>query len=114
MGTIHANNSHDAVKRLTSPPMDVPPSMLEALDIIITLGRVGGDRKVLEVAEVESAEQRGVRLNVLYRYDQTAGLAVKTGVPSAFISELLVATGMNMEKFLGLIHQRVNEIPRPR
>jgi flagellar protein FlaI len=112
MGTIHANNSHDAVKRLTSPPMDVPPSMLEALDIIITLGRVGGDRKVLEVAEVESAEQRGVRLNVLYRYDQTAGLAVKTGVPSAFISELLTATGMNMEKFLGLIHQRVNEIPR--
>jgi hypothetical protein len=49
---------------------------------------------------------------VLYRYDQTAGLAVKTGVPSAFISELLTATGMNMEKFLGLIHQRVNEIPR--
>ncbi len=47
MSTIHAENFPKLVDRLTSPPIELPPNLLENLDIIIFLKRIKRGRRYL-------------------------------------------------------------------
>lgn len=55
-GTLHADNSEDAVVRMTNPPIDIPKIMLNALGGIVALFRHRrlGIRRVLEFGEILS------------------------------------------------------------
>lgn len=102
MGTIHANTTMEAVKRLTTPPMSAPPQMLDALDLIITtamLRRDGNRRVVHEVAEVSGSDQHGPRLNVIYRFSPERMGAAPTGVPSVFRERFVAETGLTREEY---------------
>ena len=63
MGTIHASSPNDVVKRLTTPPINLSPSLVETLDIvvIITRARQYGEsaRRVKGVYEIEAITPDG-------------------------------------------------------
>jgi len=63
MGTIHASSPGDVVKRLTTPPINLSPALVETLDLIVimTRARQYGEnaRRVKGVYEVETITPEG-------------------------------------------------------
>lgn len=110
MGTIHANTTIYAIKRLTSPPMSVPVQMLEALDVIISMARVKERRVVTEFSEVEGVDVRGPRLNVLYRYHHESGVMGPTGTPSVFLERFSSETGLSVREVEQIVRERERTI----
>ncbi len=60
IGTIHAGSIDDVIKRLETPPIELSPSLIESLDLIIIMVNArerGKDaRRVKEVAEIQSVD----------------------------------------------------------
>lgn len=73
--TIHAESIEKVIDRLTSPPMNIPKSMVELLDVILIQGRVRiGDRparRTLYLAEIKGYDRdRGeITFNYFARWD---------------------------------------------
>jgi pilus assembly protein CpaF len=93
LSTGHANSSRDMMKRLTTMVLqgsELPLSAIEsmiasAIEIVVHLGRPRDHkRRGLEISEVIGIEQNdtttaaGIRLETLFRYDDTRGTLVKT------------------------------------
>jgi len=82
--TVHANTAKEAVTRLTSPPINIPKSMLPAISVILVQyrNRRTGIRKTFELAEVtEKGEAQ-----VLMRFNQSTGKFEETDVLKEAIS----------------------------
>ncbi len=64
--TLHADNSEQTISRLTNPPINIPPAMLDALaGIVVTFRhRRFNIRRVLEFSEIAKE-----KANVLYKWD---------------------------------------------
>ncbi|MBM3303610.1 MAG: type II/IV secretion system ATPase subunit [Candidatus Aenigmarchaeota archaeon] len=62
LGTMHAGSVDDVVKRLETPPIELSPSLLEALDIIIVMVNAQekgkSARRVKEIDEIQSVDLR--------------------------------------------------------
>ncbi|RLJ10324.1 MAG: secretion system protein E [Candidatus Aenigmatarchaeota archaeon] len=62
MGTIHAGSVEDVIKRLETPPIELSPSLIESLDIIIVMVNAKekgkSARRVKEVVEIQSADPK--------------------------------------------------------
>lgn len=80
MSTGHANSAQDMLSRLENMilmGMDIPlaaikKQIVSGIDIIVHLGRLRDrSRKVLEVSEVLDCEEECIRLNPLYRFEET-------------------------------------------
>ncbi|HJW97343.1 MAG TPA: ATPase, T2SS/T4P/T4SS family [archaeon] len=60
IGTIHAGSIEDVMKRLETPPIELSPSLIESLDVVIVMtnAREKGKsaRRVKEIAEVQSVD----------------------------------------------------------
>jgi flagellar protein FlaI len=74
LSTLHAGSASDVVKRLISPPIELPPVLLEGLDAIIVMTfakeKGGAARRVKEIEEVVSVDEKGnVKTNLVYRWD---------------------------------------------
>lgn len=69
LSTIHADNIPAVIDRLTTPPIELPLSVLQNLDIIIFLEKIKREgrffRKLAKVVEVESfdAKEKDLRVN---------------------------------------------------
>ncbi len=80
MSTGHANSARDMLSRLENMilmGMDVPlaaikKQIVSGIDVMVHLGRLRDrSRKVLEIAEVVDCEDTAIRLNALYRFEET-------------------------------------------
>ena len=74
LSTLHAGSASDVVKRLISPPIELPPVLLEGLDAIIVMTfakeKGGAARRVKEIEEVVSVDEKGnVKTNLVYRWN---------------------------------------------
>jgi flagellar protein FlaI len=92
MGTIHANDSREAIIRLQEPPMSVPQALLPLIDLIVVLGRHhsadgGMQRNVLEVAEVSRMESKVLLANI-FEFDRSSGVVKKMDLPSGIIEKM--------------------------
>lgn len=62
MGTIHAGSIEDVIKRLETPPIELSPSLIETLDIVVVMVHAKekgkSSRRVKEVAEIESIDPK--------------------------------------------------------
>ncbi len=71
--TLHADTADQVVRRMTNPPINVPPVMLESLDLIVVQyrDRRRGIRRTYQLAELvptgESGDSVSLKPNVLYR-----------------------------------------------
>ena len=110
MGTLHANTAKETATRLMSPPMNVSPIMLTALDLLIvmerkTLGRKTF-RRITEVSEVSGLEKDRPRLNTLYKWDSSSNALKATGVPSRLRERISRAAGIDLREFDGIQKSR--------
>ena len=80
LSTGHANSSKDMITRLETMVlmgMDLPLSAIQrqiasGVDILIHLGRFRDkSRKLISIEEVSGCDSRGVRLNMLYQFQET-------------------------------------------
>lgn len=101
MGTIHANSARDTLIRLTNSPMNVPPSMIPSLDLIImqnTFNSADGmHRKITEIAEVAGREGENVLLNNVYESTAEGGTIKSTGIPSILKQKIARNAGRSGE-----------------
>ncbi len=90
--TIHANSVRETITRLTSPPLNIPVSMISALSLIIVQyrNRRSGLRRTFQVAEVL---EDGTP-HVLLQFDIKKDVLVKTGTSKSLIDTLRLYTGM--------------------
>lgn len=111
MSTGHANNAEDMLRRLETmmlmgidlPLQAVQRQIASALDIIIHLGRMRDrSRRVIQIAEIDGAENGRVGLRVLYEFreegeenDKIKGSLMK--VNDLKNTEKLVAAGYQKE-----------------
>jgi len=73
MGTLHANNDHDAIKRLETDPMNVPRSMIPLADIVLIQHRVydryhGLIRRITQISEISRPED-AIALNPVFSWN---------------------------------------------
>ncbi len=65
LATFHARSVDDVVSRLTTPPINLYPSLLESVDVIINLGFTGEEeikRRLRSVAEIKRYNVKEQRL----------------------------------------------------
>jgi flagellar protein FlaI len=103
MGTLHANTAKETATRLMSPPMNVAPIMLTALDLLVVMERKTVDgktvRKITEISEIAGLEKDRPRMNNLYKWDPATNLLKSTGVPSRLRERISRAVGIDLKKF---------------
>jgi len=62
IGTIHAGSVDDVIKRLQTPPIELSPSLIESLDVLIVLThskeRGPSARRLKEIVEIQSLDER--------------------------------------------------------
>ncbi len=103
MGTIHANSAKETITRVTSPPMNVPVVMANALDFIIIQKRIhkkktGLTRRITSIAEVqEIAEDGSAKINILYTYDPAEDKLKRERTPSIYEQKILRYTNITKE-----------------
>ena len=91
--TIHANNVNEAITRVTSPPIDVPKTMLPAVSLILVQhrNRRTGLRRTFQIAEILP----DATANVLVQLDLKRDKLVKANKSKSFINTLELYTGMS-------------------
>jgi len=94
--TIHANNVKEAITRVTSPPIDVPKSMLPAISLFLIQyrNRRTGVRKTFQIAEVLPDSTA----NVLVQADLKKNRLVKVNDSKSFMDSLQLYTGMTSKE----------------
>jgi flagellar protein FlaI len=67
MGTMHAGSVEDMIKRLQTPPIELSPSLIEALDIVVVMTNAEekgkSARRVKEIVEIESVDMETGKFN---------------------------------------------------
>ncbi len=74
LSTLHAGSTSDVVKRLISPPIELPATLLEGLDavIVMTFAKEKGKaaRRVKEIEEIVGVDEKGnVKTNLVFRWN---------------------------------------------
>lgn len=83
--TMHAETISETIRRLVSPPISLPPVMLESLPLIMTMfrDRRSGIRRIFEVGEVIpsiSAEDKPPTINILFKWDAQTDTILKVNL----------------------------------
>jgi flagellar protein FlaI len=91
--TLHADNSEQTISRLTNPPINIPPAMLDALSgIVVTFRhRRFNIRRVLEFSEVK----KNGAINTLYRWDVKSDKIKGVGKMDRLSDQLSLYAGMD-------------------
>ncbi len=94
-GTLHANNAHETINRLTNPPIQLPKQILSSLSLIVVqnLNRRTGKRRILQIAEIdENGDER-----VLMQFNFEKDILENINKPSVIINTLNLYTGLSRE-----------------
>ena len=99
--TVHANTAEETINRLTSPPIDIAPSLLEAvhLNVVMFRNRRLGVRRILQLAEF--VPQKGgsegrtqLKPNILFRWRGANDKIEKYAESIRLFDELALHTGL--------------------
>ncbi len=96
--TMHADSATETISRLIHPPLDIPANLLEAinLNIVMFRDRKRGIRRILQIAEIESEDDK-VKANTLYRWAPESDKLVKHSKSSKFFEQIGRHTSMSEE-----------------
>lgn len=104
MGTLHSNSAKDTMIRLTNPPMNVPPIMLNALNFIVMMQRTydrrkGLIRRVSEIAEIIPSDtgESHPEMNVIFKWNPATDSLEQTNEPAFFLKMIERYTGLSKE-----------------
>ena len=115
LSTIHAENFTKLVDRMTSPPINLPPNLMQNLDLILFVKRMKQGRKynrrVFSTVEVVGYDQN-IKLpimNEVISWDAKKDEFNAVG-KSALLKKISDATGMGEKEILTSIEQRAKVI----
>lgn len=93
--TVHADTAEQTFKRLTNPPINIPETLLEALDLIVVMyrDRRTGRRRVYQIAEFAPSAKEKVR--ILFRWNAAKDTFERKEKRFGFLEKLKMHTGMS-------------------
>lgn len=111
--SLHADDAASAIQRLTSKPMDVPPSFIPFLDLVVTVSRVslpqqgGGFRMVRRVLSVDEVLGVGSYTQV-FRWDPVGDRyeEMPLATTSKKLPRLAAQLGVKVEELVQEIERR--------
>lgn len=111
MSTFHAGSVDTVIKRLTTPPIELSPTLIESLDIITVMihAREKGKsaRRIKEISEIQSVDPKTgeVKTNTVFKWDPANDIWVKMN-ESVVVKELVESKGGTMENAQKEIEER--------
>lgn len=104
--TLHADTAAQTVRRLINPPIDVPETMVDAVDVNVVMfrDRRRNFRRVMEVAEVSTQEDE-IGADVIYEWDSHEDETQKKQESTEIFETLKLHAGLSEEE----IHQNIEE-----
>jgi len=101
--TLHADTSEQTYRRLVNPPIDVPETLMEALDLLVVMfrDRRTGIRRIYEISEIVAPidpNKKGVPIRILYRWDVRTDKIKKCKKSKTFMKRLKMHTGMTNQQ----------------
>ncbi|MBI4181564.1 MAG: CpaF family protein [Candidatus Aenigmarchaeota archaeon] len=95
--TLHANTAQETVRRLTNPPIDIPPTLLSSLQIVVAMhrDRRRDVRRVFQVAEL-LARDGGTAIDVstVFGWNPSTDKLVEMKRSVRVLEEIKFYTGM--------------------
>jgi flagellar protein FlaI len=110
--TIHAESHEKLINRLISPPISLPPSLLECLDLIVflTMLRYRGKhvRKVNNIYEVIGFDpkEKSIKTNKIFEWDTTTD-KINIKNKSAILAKIKKKTGMKEREIVEELKRRM-------
>lgn len=102
--TVHANNTHETVTRLVSPPIEIPKTMLPAISLIIvqSRNRRTGTRRTYQISEV-SEDGNG---HIIMQYNLHSDELQEVNVSLAVMANLVEFTGLTERELIAEIEEK--------
>lgn len=98
MGTIHASAAREAIIRLQNEPMNIPETLVNLIDVFITLVKFHVKHEVFrvvsEIAETAGLEQKKVLLSTVWRHDYEKRAFVEQSPTSVFRDKIARSSGL--------------------
>jgi len=111
ISTFHAGSIDTLIKRLTTPPIDLSPTLIESLDVVAIMVHAKekgkSARRVKEIFEVESVDAKTgeVKTNKIFEWDPATDTFKKLN-ESIKVQKVVTSIGGNMEDALEEINRR--------
>lgn len=98
--TLHADTAEQTVRRLVNPPIDVPETMVDAVDVNVVMfrDRRRNFRRAMEVAEVTEKDGEELSAEVIYEWQSKEDEIEKKQESKAIYNTLNLHTGMTREE----------------
>lgn len=111
--TVHADSVKETIDRLTHPPIEVPPNLLESvnLNVVMFRDRRKGIRRVYQVGEFIGSEEEGksiINPNIIFRWKPIEDKVVSHNQPTNLFEELSRRTGMSMQEIKQDLSEKQN------
>src|SRR3989344_2057437 len=109
LSTLHADTGTQTVRRLTTPPISLPPSDLDAIHLILVQyrDRRKNIRRTLEICEIApGAKEEEISTSTIYRWRPRTDSFELVGEPTKYLKELNLHTGMTKEEIFADIKNR--------
>ena len=98
--TMHADTASQVLRRLTHPPIELPMTELESLQLIVVQYRDRRKeiRRVYEISELVVSPVEAVSLNSLFKWKPRTDSFEKVNDSTRVLEDLNLHTGMNAEE----------------
>ena len=113
--TMHAETISETIRRLASPPIELPPVMMESLPLIITMfrDRRTGIRRIFEVGELipnEIGEEKPPEVRTLFRWKPTTDTIERVNRSQRIFETLEKFTSMDQKEIDSTLAERADII----
>ncbi len=109
--TLHADTAQQTIRRLINPPINVPETLMEAVDLNVVMFRDRREniRRAMEISEVV-AEHRGgetsISPNVMYRWRSNTDEIVKQDDSVKLFDKLQLHAGLDRDEIRESLDER--------
>jgi len=102
LSTLHAGSVREAINRLTHEPIDVPPVMFTALDLVVSQSvfTYGNQRvrRCSAINEIEVNDEGAIVPRLLYSWDVGSDTIRRVSAESKVLGEIAVLRGWSAER----------------
>jgi flagellar protein FlaI len=111
LSTMHAGSVETLIKRLTTPPIELSPTLIEGLDVVVVMvhakERGKSARRIKEVVEIESVDPKTdeVKYRAVFKWDPETDEYKKVN-ESIKVEKVVLAKGGKIEDALVEIKRR--------
>ncbi len=109
ISTMHAGDVNDVIKRLITRPINLTPSLIEVLDMVIIMvharERGKSTRRVKKIVEIESVSEQNVKSDDVFKWNPVNDGFEYSG-NSRVLKKISEEKGITMEKILSEIERR--------